>query len=66
MTISVQQIPHDLTLVVRTLRAARGLTQYKLGRRAKLPQTTISMVERGVYRPTLSEWAKIWNALTSE
>lgn len=62
----VRDMPKEVGLTVRTLRAARRISQETLGERAGLPQTTISLIELSRYRPTMREWTRIWNALTTE
>lgn len=66
MSKTEQVIPKEVGLTVRTLRAARRISQETLAGRVGLPQNTISQIELARYRPTMMEWTRIWNVLTSE
>lgn len=66
MSKTEQVIPKEVGLTVRTLRAARRISQETLAGRVGLPQNTISQIELSRYRPTMMEWTRIWNVLTSE
>lgn len=49
--------------VVRQARLARGFSQERLAERAELDRTFISMIERGVRKPTLETAQRLAEAL---
>ena len=55
-----------LGVFVRVARAAKDLTQTQLAQRTGLSQSRICLIEKERCQPTLTEWAKIWGALTTE
>jgi transcriptional regulator with XRE-family HTH domain len=56
-------ISKQFGIAVRNRRVAAGLSQEKLAERAGLHPTYVSMVERGVRKPTLEVSARIAKAL---
>lgn len=51
------------TIKIRKIRVAHGLTQTDLSKKAKVAQSTLSEIERGVSSPRLITLRKITEAL---
>lgn len=64
--VTSRKFPEDVAIALRATRAARDLTQHELSQRTGIPQTRICLIEKARVKPTANEWARLWDALTSE
>ena len=53
----------EITEAIKTLRFVRNLTQGQLAKKAKLSQSMLSEIERGIKDPSLSTLVKLAKAL---
>jgi predicted transcriptional regulator len=64
--VTLCKFPEDVAIALRATRAARDLTQYELSQKTGISQSKICLIEKARIKPTANEWARLWNALTSE